>query len=151
MLGIIVWFIRHAPGVWTLRDILLIMRDEEIIRAILASDKETRHYLKPLADSKVAANIGATISTKLVAYEPIAACWHKADSSFSLHDDWLDSGSVLILGESSSPLLSPSERSIRSFLPVQPSCCWINRSRLSNRGMVPPPTSCWMKHRLWAS
>ena len=99
MLGIIVWFIRHAPGAWTLRDILLIMRDDEIVKAILASDKETQHYLKPLADSKVAANIGATISTKLVAFEPIAACWHQAESSFSLHDDWLESGSILILGE----------------------------------------------------
>lgn len=99
MEGLIVWFIINAPGAWELRDIVLIMQNEELLRAILSSDRRTNHYLDVLGESRTAANIRATLSTKMRPYTAVAACWHRATKKVSL-EHWMQYGGVIILGDS---------------------------------------------------
>jgi hypothetical protein len=97
--GLVVWFILHAPGVWDLRDIVLIMLDENALRAILSSDRRTEPYLLTLGSQNTTANIFATVSTRMRPYGIVAACWDRANSRISLHE-WLKYSVILLLGES---------------------------------------------------
>ncbi|MBE9110669.1 type IV secretion system DNA-binding domain-containing protein [Nodosilinea sp. LEGE 07298] len=99
MEGLVIWFILHAPGVWNLRDIVLIMQNELMLRSVLSSDQRTENYLNTLGSQNTSANIFSTLSVKLRPYGLVAACWQRATQKISL-SEWINTPSILLLGES---------------------------------------------------
>jgi type IV secretory pathway TraG/TraD family ATPase VirD4 len=95
--GTMVGLTRRAPDDWTLRDVLLILRDQSLLQQVLADDPETRDICHYFREPRTYQNIHATLSSKLSAYSPIAACWHRASESIALRD-WIHSESILVLG-----------------------------------------------------
>ncbi|PSB68561.1 hypothetical protein C7B61_00030 [filamentous cyanobacterium CCP1] len=99
MEGLVIWFILHAPGVWDLRDIVLIMQNELLLRSVLSSDKRTENYLNTLGSQNTSVNIFSNLSVKLRPYGLVAACWQRAEQKISL-SEWIKTPSILLLGES---------------------------------------------------
>ena len=91
---------RSAPGKWTLRDVLLVLRFPERVERVLALHPETAHVWSRYAgDERTLANLFSTIVSKLRPYEVVAALWERAATRVSLRD-WARGESVLVLGES---------------------------------------------------
>lgn len=96
--GLMISYMCNASGVWTLRDILLGMRDEKRLREVLGRCPLTKHlidlYFEPRGTFQ---NIRSTIATRLELFEPVAAAWHHAKTKIRL-SDWADGEFILILG-----------------------------------------------------
>jgi hypothetical protein len=93
-------FIRHSPGQWTLRDLILTMRWPARLEALLKLYPETEHVWSRYAgDERTLANLFSTLSSKLRPYEIVAALWEKAGDKVSLND-WAKGESILVLGDS---------------------------------------------------
>lgn len=100
--GVIVSLIKNAHYAWTFRDVLLIMKSRERIREALEACSYTSELADEyLQDGVTSNNIMSTIASKLHRYEFIGAVWDKASKSISLKD-WLNSESVIILGNDES-------------------------------------------------
>lgn len=99
MTGVVIALNFLAPRNWELRDILIIMQDEDLLRYVLESHSMTNRYLNVLGSDNTKANITSTISTKLQDFEIVAACWHLAERRISLQE-WMDERLILLLGES---------------------------------------------------
>ena len=98
--GVISYFVKYAPNVWTLRDILLVMENQRFLSAMLRSDPAFHSYLDVMGSEKTAANIISTIRTKLSRYKVIAALWHQNSlegRTISLKR-WSQSEAILVLG-----------------------------------------------------
>ncbi len=104
--GILVSFMRTCPGAWTFRDVILTAKSKKRTREVLSRTAETQDLLEYFEEEKTAANIFASMATKMARFEPIAAAWSKALKSISL-EKWAKTESILVLG---------SDESVRSAL-----------------------------------
>lgn len=95
--GVIQALMIVAPGTWSLRQVLLLVRDPTRLRALLGQFPETGHLLQFFEHPATAANILSTVLTYTGPYEIIAAAWDRAEKRLSLCD-WLAGESVLVLG-----------------------------------------------------
>jgi hypothetical protein len=82
---------------WEFRDVILLVKSPKRLKQILALRPETEHLLHYFEEERTAANIVATIETRIVArFEPIAAAWSKAKEKVSLRD-WVEGEFILVL------------------------------------------------------
>ncbi|MEO1395983.1 MAG: type IV secretion system DNA-binding domain-containing protein [Cyanobacteria bacterium J06634_5] len=101
---VIRYFNAVAPEQWSLRDLLIAVRSQEIVSKMCADDPRLRHYSQVLGNSKTAMGIMASVVSCTQKYEHVAALWHKSETvynnqPFSLKE-WLNSSSILVLGRS---------------------------------------------------
>jgi type IV secretory pathway TraG/TraD family ATPase VirD4 len=103
--GVLLAFIGLAPGQWTFRDVCLALRSEEWLRDILARSEHTEHLVAMyLNEGDTLNSVKATIATKMMPYEVVAAAWSRTASKVRLRD-FLDPGRerlVLVLGNDES-------------------------------------------------
>ena len=101
--GVILAFIIRKSD-WRFSDLIHAMKGPERLRTILENVEETKHIPSMLfTDPETLGNIMATIATKVLPYEPVAALWEKAGERKSLEDWVSDRGTdnyILILGNS---------------------------------------------------
>ncbi len=97
LFGVISTFILRAPGTWTLRQVLLAVRDAKVLRLVLSQEESTQHLLQYFEHEGTFQNIVSTILTCTAPFETIAACWDRTTSTISLRD-WLAEESILVLG-----------------------------------------------------
>jgi hypothetical protein len=89
------------PGAWTFRDVLLAMRDMDLLRMLLLRTTHTSHlvglYMNP---GRTFDSVKANIATKMMPYEVVAALWSKAKEKVSLRDflDLSKERLILVLG-----------------------------------------------------
>ena len=85
---------------WSLADVLRAMASPRKLRRVLAACKYSRGLIpKYFRDPKLLDNILSTIATKLLPFEPIAACWDSASEKIAL-EDWIAGDYVLVLANS---------------------------------------------------
>lgn len=85
---------------WLLGDVIRALSSPRKLRRVLAACKYTRGLIsKYFGDPKLLANILSTVATKLLPFEPIAACWDSATKRVSL-EHWVEGNFVVILGNS---------------------------------------------------
>lgn len=80
---------------------MLALDAEELNRALTQTNVHTarriqKQYLTA-CDERTKANILATLSTKLGAYEPVAAAWESSQKRLSIWE-WSQSNNILVLG-----------------------------------------------------
>lgn len=95
--GVLMALISQAPNRWTLRHVILILRDESLLRWVLTNSEVTRHLLQYFAQPVTFQNILSTVITRMAPYEIIAATWDRAETKLGLRD-WLRGESILVLG-----------------------------------------------------
>ncbi len=95
--GVLLALILKAPRRWTLRQVVLILRQEALLRRILDSRDETRYLLQYFEQPSTFQNIHSTILTRLAPYEIIAAAWDRTKTRLSLRG-WVNGESILVLG-----------------------------------------------------
>lgn len=97
--GVVTVFVTTRPEVWTLRDVLLVMRSQELLRSVLESLPYTRHVAANFLDAgdTTVGSILATVATKLGPFEQVAAAWMHAPQQLSIVK-WLSGSEILILG-----------------------------------------------------
>lgn len=99
MIGVLKNFILKGRE-WTLGDLIRVLMCERVLRQVLRQLPETRDLIHLyLSDPRLSANVMSTMATKLVLFEPIAACYENASGSISLAE-WIREPGVLILGNS---------------------------------------------------
>lgn len=85
---------------WTFADLIRVLRDPRRIKAVLRKHPQTRDVVRQyFYDERLVMNIMSTLATKMLAYEPIAACWENATETFSL-EDWIKQEWLLVLANS---------------------------------------------------
>lgn len=85
---------------WNLADVLRAVRRPELLKRILKRHPETSDIVKQyFRNPRVLADIISTLATMLLPLEPIAACWSRAASQFSIRE-WITETAILVLGES---------------------------------------------------
>lgn len=95
--GVMLSFIL-SEQTWTFSTFIRAMQSEKRIRRILRKHAATRSIEKQyFYDPRLSANILSTISTKLLAFGPIAASWDSATEKFSL-EEWVNGDWILVLG-----------------------------------------------------
>lgn len=95
--GVMLSFILSSKP-WTFSSFVRAMQSEKLIRRILRKHAATRTIEKQyFYDPRLSANILSTISTKMLAFGPIAASWDSATEKFSL-EDWVEGEWILVLG-----------------------------------------------------
>lgn len=97
--GMTVFLQRHAPGKWTLRDLVIGLSSIELATALLMSDPVTQHYIGVLGSENTSANILSSVLVEIRSYRIIAALSDLAPTTFSLRQ-WLEGGHILLLGSS---------------------------------------------------
>lgn len=95
--GALLSCILNSPNGWTLRDVLLTVREPERLKTALAGREQTRFLLQYFEHPSTFQNILSTILTYTTPYEIIAAAWDKAKNHISL-SQWLEEESILVLG-----------------------------------------------------
>lgn len=95
--GVIISLILSAPGAWTFRQVLLILREPRLLKSVLACTGATRHLLQYFEHPATSQNILSTVLTHTAPFEIIAAAWDHASDHFSLRE-WLTEESILVLG-----------------------------------------------------
>jgi type IV secretory pathway TraG/TraD family ATPase VirD4 len=86
--------------VWTLADLLRVVRSRRLLVAVLRLHDETRDLIgQYLADKRLAANILSTIASKFLPFGPVAAAWEHAERRVSL-TEWSKSEMIWVLGNS---------------------------------------------------
>ena len=95
-------FMQLAPGNWGLSDLLLAIDGRGELEAILSTtDRGRKTFALYFSEERTAANILATIRSRLAPLEPIAALWQRSSHSLSLAE-WSRGQSVLVLGNDES-------------------------------------------------
>ncbi len=95
--GVMVSLILGAPGRWTLRHLLLILRSEPLLKSVLSQWEATRHLTQYCEHTATFQNILSTLLTRTAPYEIIAASWDRSSTRISLRA-WLREESILVLG-----------------------------------------------------
>ena len=111
--GMITAFQQNAPGLWTLRDLVLAARDSQRVKAIVASCKYTSDLLAHFRVDSTAENVCSNLATKLGKFSSIAASWHQAERKFST-SDWINEQRLVVLGNS--PKAKKTIRTINQLL-----------------------------------
>lgn len=104
IISVVRYFNSVAPGQWTFRDLLIAVRDQQIILKMCEDEPRLQHYVQVHGSDKTAANIMASVISNTQKYEIIAALWHKAETvycnqPFSLRE-WINGSSILVLSRS---------------------------------------------------
>lgn len=97
LFGVLLYCIQHAPGRWSFRQVLLILRDSDLLRRVLGRSADTAHLLQYCAHEGTFQNILSTVLTVTSSFEIIAACWDRAQVKVSLRE-WISSEGILVLG-----------------------------------------------------
>ena len=88
---------------WTLRDVILALRDPNRLKAVVALHRATEDKAQPyLADSRVLPSVLSTVATKMDQFDVVAAFWARATAAgrkFSIRR-WLGGRGVVVLGAS---------------------------------------------------
>lgn len=85
---------------WTFADLVRGVKSARQLKAILKRHSQTEPLIgQYFYDRRLLSNIMSTIATKMLPYEPIAACWDHATEKISL-EEWSRSEFVLLLGNS---------------------------------------------------
>lgn len=96
--GILHALILSVPGRWTLRDVLVFVRNPTRAKQLLTSFPLTADVLSLYGGTDVAAlNAFQTLYATLAHLEPVAAAWEKAEKRFSL-SRWMEEESIVVLG-----------------------------------------------------
>lgn len=95
--GVLVAFILQAPKQWTLRQLVLVLRQEKLMRCLLGNQEPCRYLLQYFEHPSTFQNILSTLLTRMAPYEIIAAAWDSSRQKISLRD-WVESDSILVLG-----------------------------------------------------
>lgn len=95
--GVLLALILQAPKRWTLRQVILLLRDETLLRQVIQSTQATRYLLQYCEHPATFQNILSTILTRVAPYEIIAAAWDRSQKRLSLRG-WLEGESLLVLG-----------------------------------------------------
>jgi type IV secretory pathway TraG/TraD family ATPase VirD4 len=95
--GTLLGCIARTPNRWTLRQVLLIVRDKERLKQALSAVPQTEVLLQYFEHPTTFQNILSTILTCTAPYEILAATWDKAEKKISLRE-WLQNESILVLG-----------------------------------------------------
>ncbi|HRI12457.1 MAG TPA: type IV secretion system DNA-binding domain-containing protein [Verrucomicrobiota bacterium] len=95
--GVLLFCVERAPRRWSLRQVLLILRDAELLKRTLENCEHTSHLTQYCAHEGTFQNILSTLLTLTSPYEIIAAAWDKAGKFVSLRR-WLEDESILVLG-----------------------------------------------------
>ena len=96
MYAVLLALMIQAPGRWTLRQLLLVLRSEPLLRLVLRQTEYTQPLLQYCAQPATFQNILSTLLTRIAPYEILAAAWDRAEHRLSLRG-WLDQESILIL------------------------------------------------------
>jgi len=113
--------IKSSPGRWTLRDVILAMRNRERLLSLLSRTPETGATVRSLLhDGRISMCVLQTLAAKLEPLEVVAASWDKATEKLSLRH-WLREESVMLLGDgplfhTSMTLITPAMISILAHL-----------------------------------
>lgn len=87
---------------WNFADFLRGVSSPKDLKNIIARHPETRSIVdRYFYDRKLVAHIMATLATKLLPFEPIAAAWETAKETFSI-EDWARQNLILVLATSDS-------------------------------------------------
>ncbi len=93
-------FLEHAPGKWTLRDLLLALRYTARMRALVALSEHSAYLLdKFMSDTRTDKNIDQTVELAMRPLATVAAAWEMAGERMSLAS-FLEGESILVLGTS---------------------------------------------------
>jgi len=95
--GAMLSLMRFTPEHWTLRDLILVLRKEWCLRQVLTRDAATADLCQYFREERTYQNIRSCLVSKISKYEPIAACWDRAEESLAMRD-WISSESILVLG-----------------------------------------------------
>lgn len=99
--GITRFFMRSAPGAWTLRDLVLAAQHLELTTLLLSQDKKLKRNLQVLGAGDTVGNVMSTVAAYIGdGLETVAAhCdYHiRAGRKFTL-SEWLEGSSILVLG-----------------------------------------------------
>lgn len=88
----------YAPRKWTLRDLILSIKNIDVMMALFRSLEFSQDQLEHFTgDPKTAANLRGSILAKLEPFKIIAAAWDHAEKSISI-DEWVKSESIFLLG-----------------------------------------------------
>ncbi len=94
--GVLLALILCAPKRWTLRQAILILRDEKLLQRILRQVEATRYLLQYTEHTGTFQNILSTILTRVAPYEIIAAAWDRAFGRMARADDGTSGVSVTV-------------------------------------------------------
>lgn len=94
--GVIMGFIQSRRR-WTLRHLLLQLRDADRLQMHLERNEATRFLLQYFSHTATLQNIISTLLAHLAPFEVIAATWDEANTSISL-TQWMREESILVLG-----------------------------------------------------
>ncbi len=96
--GVLLALMEQAGNAWTFADLVYAMQSQARIRELLALSPRTEELIDLyLGVPERAADILATVATKMAPYGFVAAAWSRAEEKVSL-TDWLAGESVLVLG-----------------------------------------------------
>lgn len=97
--GTLIRFLQSG-STWGLGDVVRVMKSTRTLKSFLKRCPATQDLVDQyLSEKRLAANIGSTIATKLLPFEPIAAAWESAEERVSL-EEWAVGDEILILGNS---------------------------------------------------
>ena len=99
MRGVLLSLMQTVGTNWTFRDVLLALRFEEHLRALLQKTREGQGILDQFfrVGTETLQGIRATVATKIAPYEVIAAAWDRASEKVSLRE-FIEGEFVLVLG-----------------------------------------------------
>lgn len=96
--GVLIALLKSAPGAWTFRDVVYVMKSGSRLKSLLLRCPETRDLVEQyFSNEKTSNDVMATVATKMQRYEFIAAAWDRAETKLSLRD-WLTDEYILVIG-----------------------------------------------------
>ena len=99
--GVTRFFMRSAPGAWTLRDLVLAAQHLELTTLLLSQDKKLKRSLQVLGSGDTVGNVMSTVAAYIGdGLETVAAHsdYHiRAGRKFTL-SEWLEGSYILMLG-----------------------------------------------------
>ncbi len=91
-------FVELRPGRWTLRDVLLTMRSDERIEALLSRRPESAFLWKNVrGDAKTQANLMASFATHTQHFEVVAALFERCKEKISIRRWAKEGGGILLM------------------------------------------------------
>jgi hypothetical protein len=101
--AVIVSFIEHTPGAWTLRDVCHTLLSPDRIRAVLGRTEEgSETFARYFANEKTANDVMSTLANGVGQYRIVASLWHHAEQegrALSL-GEFAASEGILVVGRS---------------------------------------------------
>ena len=97
--GVLNSLIRHNHGAWSFSEFVAISLSRDLTRQVLERDSAGRRVAETyLREDRTGDDVFSTVCTQLAYFEPVAALWKKSTKRLSIRE-WLDSSSILLLGQ----------------------------------------------------